>query len=121
MVYVTDSNFAACTLTLYLLSNTVTSTNVLLDMGRTCATVNSSQLSADCYTQRPTSVTSSRHAQQQTFPVVYNERKGFNVLLKKSREIINEEEKSKTVDLSGMMSRICMRSFVTIRCVLTKP
>ena len=25
------------------------------------------------------------------------------------------------VDLSGMGSRMCMRSFVTIRCVLTKP
>ena len=29
--------------------------------------------------------------------------------------------KSKTADLSGMMSRMCMRSFLTFRCVLTKP
>ena len=39
----------------------------------------------------------------------------------RTRKVAPSGEKSKTVDLSGMMSRMCMLSFVTFRCVLTKP
>ena len=69
-------------------------------------------------------MTSSGHSQLQNCCGVLdvdNERKEFSVLLKNYRKIINEEEKSKTVDLSGMRSRMCMLSFVTVRCVLAKP
>jgi len=38
-----------------------------------------------------------------------------------TRKVAPSGGKSKTVDLSGMMSRMCMLSCVTFRCVLTKP
>ena len=37
----------------------------------------------------------------------------------RTRKVAPSGEKSKTVDLSGMMSRMCMLSVVTFRCVLT--
>jgi len=39
----------------------------------------------------------------------------------RTQKVAPSGDKSKTIDLAGMMSRMCMLSFVTFRCVLTKP
>ena len=39
----------------------------------------------------------------------------------RTRKVAPSGKKSKTIDLSGMILRMCVRSFVTFRCVLTKP